>query len=349
MVNSSWMSQATCVAAELGIADLLGGGPKNPDELAAATGCHAPSLGRLMRALASLELCQEDEQGSFRLTPLGSLLRTDAPHSVRSWAIWWGKYLWPVWAHLRYSVTTGKSARPLVTGDQGFDHLQRDAGMAGVFHRAMAELTRLEARELVAAYDFSACNRVVDVGGGYGELLAAILKAHPRMRGILFDLPQAAHGATRHLEELRVAHRFEFVAGDFFESVPSGADIYVLKNILHDWDDEHVAIILRNCRRAMSEDARLLVVERMMDLRMESSRRHQGMARSDLNMLVALGGRERTKDEFGTLLDGQGFRIARIVPIGLDFSIIDAAPAADSRRGSTEPGAAVAVRKETRP
>jgi hypothetical protein len=326
IVNSSWMAQATCVAAELGIADLLASGPKTTDELARVSGCHAPSLHRLMRALTSLELCTEHKGGAFELTRLGALLRKDAPNSVRSWTIWWGKYLWPVWANLLYSVRFGTDARRLVVGTEGFDHLEQNAAMAATFHEAMVELTRLVGRDVSRSYDFSGIKQVVDVGGGYGELLAALLKAYPEMRGILFDLPHAVRGAKPHLDRLGVGDRCELIAGSFLELVPSGADAYLLKSVIHDWDDEHSGIILGNCRRAMPPGAKLLLVERLMPMHLEASARGQAMARADLNMLVTHGTRERTEAEFRRLLESQRFSLGRILPISSSLNVIEGIP-----------------------
>jgi len=326
IVNSSWMAQATCVAAELGIADQLASGPKTTDELARASGCHAPSLRRLMGALTSLDLCAERGDGAFELTPMGALLRKDAPNSVRSWTIWWGRYLWPVWANLLYSVKAGTDARRLLAGTEGFDPLERNATMAATFYEAMVELTRLVGRGVCRSYDFSGMKQVVDVGGGYGELLGAVLKAYPAMRGILFDLPRAVQGARPHLESLGVGDRCNFIAGSFFDSVPGGADAYLLKSVIHNWDDAQSAIILRNCRRAMSPDAKLLLVEQLMPVHMEASPRVQAMARADLNMLVTHGARERTEAEFQRLLRAQDFSLVRIIPTVSNYNVIEAVP-----------------------
>jgi hypothetical protein len=326
MVNSSWMSQAIRVAAELGIADLLAGGPKHIDELASATACHAPSLRRLMRALASLDICRERADGAYELSQMGVHLQTDAATSVRSWIIWWGKYLSPVWDNLLHSVKTGEDARRLVTGAKGFGQLELDADRAATFNVAMVELTRLVARGVVDSYDFSGMKQIVDIGGGYGVLLAAILNAYPDMHGVLVDLPHAIEGARQHLAQLGVGERCELVEESFFESVPVGADAYLLKSILHDWDDDHSAIILHNCRRAMSGNAKLLLIERIMPEQMEATSLHQTMARMDLNMLVAHGACERTEVQYRELLKAGGFGLIRIVPSGMGFNIIEGAP-----------------------
>ena len=326
IVTSSWMTQVTYVAAELRIPDLLAEGPRTSDELAAATRAHAPSLRRLLRALTTIDICRERDDGSFEITAMGSLLRTDVPGSLRSWTIWWGARLWPVWGHLLYSVKTGESARKLLIGTDAFEQLEQNRKMAEVFNQALVELTRLTCESVVRTYDFSGLGRIVDVGGGYGELLACILKASPAASGILFDLPHAIEGGRRHIEEAGLASRCKVVAGDFFESVPGGADAYVLKSVIHDWNDDRSRLILENCRHAMVEDGRLLLVEEVLPDRLEFSAAHQAVVRSDLNVLVALGGKERTEAEFRDLLNSAGLRVTRILPAGATFSIIEAFP-----------------------
>lgn len=326
IVTASWMTQAAYVAAELHLADILAEGPRTSDDLAAATGTHAPSLRRLLRALTTIGICRERRDGSFEITPMGALLGTDAPGSLRSWTIWWGAHLWPVWGRLLYSIRTGRSARKLLTGTDGFEHLQRDPEMAAVFNRALVELTHLACQGVVRTYDFSGLKRIVDVGGGYGELLAAILRANPAASGVLFDLPHALEGGRRHIEEAGLAGRCEFVAGDFFESVPAGGDAYVLKSVIHDWNDERGLLILRNCRRALAGGARLVLVERVLPDRLDTSTDHRAVVRSDLHMLVALAAKERTESEFRALLESAGFRVSRVLPIGATFSVIEALP-----------------------
>jgi len=241
------------------------------------------------------------------------LLKTD----LRAWTIWWGAYLWPVWGKLLHSVKTGTSARKLLLGTDGFEHLQRDRAAAAVFNEAFREVTRLACRDIVAAYDFSGAKRVADIGGGYGQLLLAILEAHPHLSGILFDLPHAT-------PETGLPDRCEFVAGDFMKSVPAGADVYLLKHVIHDWNDDQARLILENCRRAMTDEARLLVIERILPEHFRNTARDQSAARTDLTMLIAHSGRERTKAEFHELLDAAGFRVTRIVPAGQALSIIEA-------------------------
>lgn len=326
LINDGAMSQAACAAAELGIADLLASGPKGVDELARASGCHAPSLHRLLRALASLDLCAERPDGGFALTALGSLLCSDAPHSLRSWTILCGKYLWPVWTNLLHSVRTGESARGLAGGAEAFDELERDARAALVFNRAMAELTSLIAAEVVRRYPFDGMRRIVDVGGGYGALLAAVLEAQPVARGVLLDLPHAIEGARNHLAASGLAERCEFVAGDFFESVPAGGDAYLLKAVLHDWDDERSCLLLRNCRSAIPRDGKLLVIERVVPDRFEACWLHHAIARMDLAMLVGFAGKERSEAEFRRLLAASGFKLTKVTATSLEYAVIEAVP-----------------------
>jgi hypothetical protein len=326
LVNSGPMTQALCVAAELRIPDLLTAGPKDAEELAEATGTHAPSLHRLMRALTSLDICVEREDGSFGLTATGSVLCADAPNSLRSWTILCGKYLWPGAGDLLHSITTGQPARQRV-GQLGlFKFLESDKEAAAIFDHAMAEISRLVAGEVLSYCSFDGMQRVVDIGGGSGGLLAAVLKAHPKLHGVLFDLPHVIQGAKADLTTALPAERCEFVAGNFFESVPMGGDAYLLKAVLHDWDDEQSAAILRTCRRAIPAEGRLFLIERAVPERFDENPIHHAIARMDLHMLVEFGGKERTKAEFRRLLEGTGFKLSRAVATATEFSILEATP-----------------------
>ena len=325
MIGGAWMSQSIFVAVKLGIPDLLAGGPRTSDDLAASVGAHAGALYRLLRGLASLGLCTESGERVFELTPLGGYLRTGVPGSVRAWALHWGGALWPAWSTLLHGVRTGESVRPLAGRAKGFDTLALNPEASKIFNDAMADIVRLIAASLIQEYDFSGIRTLVDVGGGNGVLLAAILRAYPAVRGVLFDLPHVVEGARAPFEA-GVADRLEIAAGSFFESVPEGGDAYCLKSVIHDWDDERSLTILRNCRRAVPREGRLLLIERVLPGRMEARAEHRGVAASDLNMLVAIGGRERTAADYRTLLDASGFALQRIVPIGAYYSAIEAAP-----------------------
>ena len=324
IVGSSWMAQAIYVAAKLNIADLLNDGPKTVEELAGATSTHAPSLHRLLRALASIGICNELNGTSFELAPMGSLLRSATEESLRSWTLYLGGYQWLMWGHLLESVKTGESARKLLTGNKDFEHLERDPTIAGIFNQSMVELTRLVSQDVVRAYDFSGMSRIIDVGGGYGQLLSAVLRATPGATGVLFDMPHATEGAKRFIEGMGLADRCQFVTGNFFESIPGPADACLLKSIIHDWDDGRSQVILKNCRQALTEHGKLLLIERIMPERMETLAAHQVIARSDLNMLIGPGGRERTEADFRSILGTAGFQVSRILPAGFTTNVIEA-------------------------
>jgi hypothetical protein len=326
LIQSGALSQAVRVAAELKLADLLAAGPKPAAELAQATETDLPSLRRLLRALASLGCCAETEDGVFALTPMGALLRSHAADSLRSWILWSCKYQWPVWQDLLHSVRTGESARNRITGTDGFGHLVRDPQAAAVFNDAMVDITRLIAAEVIRVYDFSTVRRIVDIGGGFGALLASVLAANPGARGTLLDLPHTIAGARGQLARAGLAARCDCVAGDFFVAIPGGADVYLMKSILHDWDDARSSAILANCRRAMPADGKLLLIERLMPERMETSPGHRAAAWSDLTMLIGSGGQERTEREFAALLSAAGLRLVRIVPTSVEYCILEASP-----------------------
>ena len=295
--------------------------------MASTSGSHAPSLYRLLRALTTLEICLERDDGAFELTPMGALLRSNVPGSLRSWTLFWGGPDWPVWGHLLHSVKTGETARKHLSGTKDFQHLALDPDLAALFNQAMVELTRLVAQDVARVYDFSSMPRIMDVGGGYGELLTAILQANAGARGVLFDMAHAREAGQRHLEALGLADRCEIVTGSFFESIPGTADAILLKSIIHDWGDGKSRTILENSRHALAEGGKLLIIERLMPERLETSPNHQAVVRSDLNMLVGPGGRERTEAEFRALLHSAGLRINRVIPTASGFVIIEAVAA----------------------
>jgi ubiquinone/menaquinone biosynthesis C-methylase UbiE len=321
LITSSWKSQAVRVAAELRLPELLADGPRTSAQLADSADADKAALHRLLRALVTLEILGENDDGTFALTSTGLLLA-----SVQSWSIWWGRYAWPEWGRLLECVKTGTSARSLVTDAAGFDGLDADPERAAVFHSAMAELTILEANAVMRRYDFSSFHHIVDVGGGYGDFLAAILVIHPHARGTIVDLPHSVDGARHHLEQAGVEARCEIVPGDFFESIPPGGDAYIVKNVLHDWDDADARRVLDSCLRAMPAHGRLLVIERVMPDRLRVSGADQSAARSDLHMLVAHGTRERTEAEFRQLLAQSGFSLRSLVPAGGGLSVVEAVP-----------------------
>ncbi|MFQ6022111.1 MAG: methyltransferase [Acidiferrobacterales bacterium] len=317
------LSQALFVAAKLGIADLLKDGPRSVDDLAQVTGSHAPSLYRVLRLLAGEGVFAEQDERRFRLTPLAMHLQGDSPRSLRARAVFDGAQSnWGAWGNLLHSVNTGEAAFDHTFGMGLFDHLKQNAAAAASFDELMATQTMPWAHALVDAYDFSEIQTLVDVGGGYGALLAAILAAHPSMRGILYDLSHVIAGARPNLEAAGVVERCDTIVGNFFETIPAGGQGYILKHVLHDWDDDHCDAILRNCRRAMPEDGRLLVVEILIPPGNEPD---YGKF-LDVNMLVITRGRERTKEEYRELFESTGFTLSRVVSTQSELSLIEGLP-----------------------
>ena len=305
MINGGWLSQAIAVAAKLAIADRLVEGPQTSATLAEATKTHAGSLHRLLRTLASAGVFAEDEAGRFRLTPIAELLRTNVPGSVRAFARMMNEdYRTRAYAELLDAVRTGEMAFTRAYGMTLFAFLEQHPEHARNFNEAMTAATGHVAAATVAAYDFSQFRCFVDVGGGSGQLAAAILAAYPSVRGIIFDLAAGVEGAPAYLAKAGVADRCQVVAGDFFQSVPSGADAYLLKSVIHDWDDEHSLKILANCRRAIPAHGKLLILEHVMPARVEATPAHQRVLMLDLNMLVLASGRERTTGEYSHFLRG---------------------------------------------
>lgn len=320
MATSNWISQAVYVAAKLGIADLLKEGAKHCDELASLTKTHARSLYRLLRALASLGVFAETESGYFTLTPLADYLRSDRPDSLRAMAIMNGEEHYKAWGELMQSVQTGESAFEHLYGMQIFQYYAQNPEPAQIFDRAMTSYSSIESAAVVENYDFSSIQTLVDVAGGHGNLLASILKANPSMKGMLFDRLSVIEGAKPLLEAAGVLDRCQLGSGDFFESVPTGGDAYILKHIVHDWGDEQAIAILKRCHEAMPENGKLLLVEQVIP---PGNEPFVGKL-LDLNMLVMCsGGCERTEAEYRTLLKKAGFKLTKIVPTHADVSVIE--------------------------
>ena len=320
LMTGYWISQAIYVAAKLGLADLIQNGPVRHETLAAATETHAPSMYRLLRALASIGIFAETSPGWFELTPLAELLRTAAPNSMRALALTYNEELYHAWGSMLHAVQTGQPAFDYVYGMPVFEYFATHPSANATFNAAMVDWTKRVASAVVAAYDFSGFDTVVDVGGGFGALLSEILRSNPRARGILFDQPHVVADAEAFLRAMDVHDRCTSVGGDFFADVPTGADVYVLAQILHDWDDQQNLTILDRCRVAMPKPARLLVVEQVLPDSDEAS-----FAKwLDLHMLAVARGRERTGAEYADLLREAGFEITRIVPTESGASILEA-------------------------
>ncbi len=322
MTNGYWATQIIYVAAKLGIADLLNNGPQDIQALAESTETHAPSLYRLMRALAGVGVFRENEDGEYETTAFGRCLVRGSPGALRARAILNGEEWYAAWGGLLQGVRTGDTAFDQVVGMPFFEHLAANAEAEAVFNEAMASSTEGAARAVADAYDFSRCRTIVDVGGGTGAFLAGILQANPQARGVLFDRPNVVAAAGGLLTSARVADRCDVVAGDFFEAVPDGGDVYLLSWVIHDWDDVRSVTILKNCRRAMARDARLLVIEQVIPTGNEPSLSKL----YDLHMFVLSGGRERREDEYRDLLAATDLRLARIISTDVPRSIIEALP-----------------------
>ncbi len=322
LVTGKWVSQAISVAAELGIADVLGNGFKSAAEIAEAVNASEDGVYRLLRALASVGLFTASEKRKFKLTPLGKLLRRDSVETIRGFSCFTGhNSTWLPWGELRHSVRTGEPAFDHVFGVPIFEYLGKTPEASAVFDGAMTSLSTFESTAVVNAYDFSGIGTIVDVAGGRGFLIAAVLKANRKTRGILFDLPHVTGGAAELLRERGVADRCEIVSGDFFTSVPSGADAYIMKHIIHDWDDERATQILRTCYRAMPSGAKLLLVDVVIPT--GNGLRYGKLL--DLEMLVLTPrGRERTREEFRDLLKQSGLRLARVIPTATYLSVVEA-------------------------
>ncbi|MFQ5917261.1 MAG: methyltransferase [Candidatus Binatia bacterium] len=318
MVKSYWVTQSVYVAAKLGIADLLVV-PKTCDELANATDTHPRSLYRMMRALASIGLFVEDEIGQFRLTPIGECLRTGVPDSMRAMAIMHGEQHYQAWGNLLYSVKTGEPAFNRTFGTAFFEYLARNVEDAETFDKAMTDRSSMTNAAVVSAYDFSNAGTIVDVGGGRGSLLTSILKANPRTRGILFDLPHVLGGAESFIKAEGVRDRCELITGDFFESVPSGGDLYILSGILHDWDDDRAIEILKNCHRAMDHRGKLLVIAMVIP---QGNEPFYGKFH-DLQMMVVTGGCDHTETEYRELFTSAGFKLTNIFSTQSSVSVIE--------------------------
>jgi SAM-dependent methyltransferase len=321
MIWGVHISRAVYAAAELGVADLLAGGPMTAAQLAQATRAHEPSLYRVLRLLAALGVLTEQDGRLFGLTELGERLRAGAPASVRSWAMVCESLETALgFEPLTETVKTGKPGFDIAHGMNIFEFMPGHPELAQRFQPAMSERTAAFAPSVATGYDFSPVRTVADIGGGKGTLLAAILRAHRHLRGILLDLPAALPDAAAVLREAGVEDRCEIVPEDFFQAVPQGADCYLLANVLHDWDDPTSVRILSTCRRAMAKDGRVLIVERLIPDKPAAA---VPVLLSDLHMMVFTGGQERTNAEYGRLLAQADLNLASVQPVAPPYGVIE--------------------------
>ena len=310
MITGFRLSAALCVAADLGVSDELAGGPRPVAELAKAVSADPDTLHRLLHALATLGVYTEHKDGSFANTPLGEGLRSDVVGSMRPLArTLRDPAIWAAWGHLGHSVRTGENAFRALHGMDVWVHRQDNPEDNAIFNDNMTAISALVADAVATSYDFTGLSSVVDVGGGHGKLLEAVLTKHSHLKGTVFDQPHVVTGDPR----------WTVVTGSFFDSVPS-ADVYVLKSILHDWPDDECVEILRTCQRSLNAGGVVLLVEMVLD-----RRGHEvDAAFGDLNMLVLPGGRERTEREYAALFDAAGLRLNRVIDTGTRFSILEA-------------------------
>ncbi|MBB5158405.1 methyltransferase [Saccharopolyspora phatthalungensis] len=322
-------SELVEVMIELRLADLLGSTPLSSAEVAAQTDTHPPSMRRLLRALTAVGLLVEAEPDRFFLTPAGKRLRTDTPDSLYAFVAQGGGIFRQAWTQLRHSLRTGSPAFDRVFGVDLFHYLTARPELSTLFNEAMSQGTRSLTAELATEYEFSRYSTVVDVGGGNGTLLAGVLSAHPGIRGVLFDTAEGVKNARTILKQANVAERCEIRTGDFFASIPDGGDLYLLKSIIHDWDDQRSVTILANCRKVMGATSRLLILEVALPPTAEDPADALRLAYlSDLHMLVSFGGAERSLSDFETLLSSADLRLTRLIrPETLcPFTLIEAAP-----------------------
>jgi len=320
MASAYWISQAIYVAAKFGIADVLKDSPKSGEEIARAVEADEDSLLRLMRVLCMLDVCRVTESHKFELTTLGGPLQSGVSGSLRSMVLTLGEVHYRAWGHLCDSVQTGHPGFQKVFGSEMFDFLENNGDAGDTFNLAMTDFSAFVAYAVLLSYDFSGMKSIVDVGGGYGKLLTSILEVYPDLQGVLVDLPAVVSAAREHIESLACRDRCAAVAGDFLESLPRGADLYLLSGVVHDWDDPGAERILKNCRNGMRRNGRVLVVECIVPDGDESS----FSKLLDLNMMVMTGGRERTEREFRDLFDAAGLKLSRVIPTASALSILEA-------------------------
>ena len=325
LVNGFRATQMVRAVCELSIPDMIAAGPRTSDSLAASTGMKTDPLQRIMRGLVSLGVFTETEDGRFGATAVSECLR-DLPGSMRGMALMLPGESYEAFGDIMHTLRTGQPAFEHVFGMTHWEQLAHDQERSVIFNTAMQSLTERMRDGVVSAYDFAGLRSIVDVGGGRGTLIAGLLKANPHLRGSVFDLEAGLAETDAYLKGQGVRERCEVVGGDFFDSVPAGYDAYVLKQIVHDWSDEKATTILATCRKARGSGARVIVVERILPARAEESASSRRVFMGDVQMLVNLGGRERTEEEFRALFQGAGLRLTRVIPTDSDFQLIEGVP-----------------------
>lgn len=324
MLGGFRVARSIYVAAEFGIADLLSDGPKSIDELAQASGTHGPSLYRVLRALASVGIFAEDEDGRFHLTPPAEFLQTNYPDSVRASVKLFGEeWHWQVWGNLLESVKTGEPVFERLHGKGFFDFYNQNPDFAKTSSASKTTMAARASASLLANYDFTSSSKVVEIGmaGGYGSTLVPLLKTNPTLQGVLFDLPAVIEGAKPVIEAAGLTERCELMSGNCVESVPGGGDTYILMFVVHNWDRERAVKILQNCHQVMAEDGKLLVVEMIMP---KGNDPFVGKIVDLESLLLTPGGYERTEAEYRDLLEAAGFKVTKVIPTQTANSVIEA-------------------------
>ena len=326
MIEGLRISRILYVATRLGLADCLKDAAMASDELAQATGTHARTLHRILRALTSLGIVVEDNQKRFQLTSLGALLRRDTPGSLRDLVLNnLAEERYQAWGGVMHTVKTGKTAFDHVFGMGVWQYRADHADFGALFDQSLSTFTaRFHAA--IKSYSFADFKKIVDVGGNDGSLLIAILQAHSSLRGVVLDLPRIIERAKRRIADAGLADRCQTIGGDAFHEVPAGADGYILSSMIHDWDDEHAIELLKSCRRAMTLDSRLLLIERIMPEYLDDSAALRPIVMSDLNMMVMTGGLERTVTEYQALCETAGLKLTKVIPTESIFCVIEARP-----------------------
>lgn len=320
MILGAWVAQGIAAAAQLGVADALADGPLRPEELARRVDANPDTLDRLMRALVGEGIFRRTRDGRYALNALGDTLRRDAPVSIAGMARFVGSPQHREhWSHLADAVRTGEAVIPKLRGKEAFDYIGSEPELGSIFNDAMTSISELAIAPVVAAYDFTRFGTIADIGGGHGRLLAAILQATPAADGVLYDLPQVLEGAPELLGKYGVAERVRVVPGSFFDSVPAGADAYLMKNIIHDWPDASALTILRNVRAAATAGTTLLLIEGVIP---DHDREFIGKW-TDMEMLIGIAARERTADGYRKLYEAAGFRLTRVVETASPFSVVE--------------------------
>eukprot|EP00128_Syssomonas_multiformis_P006454 Colp12_sorted_trinity150504_noHs@7832 len=320
MICGNWISQSIYAVSVLGIADKLHYGPQTTQQLAKATGVHETSLNRLLRGLASVDVFV-NKDNTWHLTPLGQTLRSDAPDSMKAYAIKGGSYFnYEPWAHVLDAVKTGEPVFKNIFGKEIWEYMGDNEEANKIYNESMKSFSGNKNEKVVSSFDFSVVKSIVDVGGGNGSFSRAIMSVNPHINSTVFDLPHVVAETEKQFKNSEFSSRLQFASGDMFESVPKGADAYVLRHIIHDHNEENCKRILKSCYDAMRADSKLLLVEMVIP---DDNEYFYGKL-LDLQMMVIYSGRERTAEEYRQLLSANGFSLSKIYPSGTTLSIVEA-------------------------